>query len=318
MRIAVHVYLEALLIIALSTPTLAQKQSTDVVTRFNCDGKPTVVQGLSNRGDAAGYTLETLDAANPANYVAYYRYGLSQACSPVDPANLGGTHVYGSQAMGMNRHGVVVGFAYTNPDNVTDSVGWVMEIPGSPLRVAHPLDVNYNRTRLSGINDNGRITGWYLEDAGGGTLVERGFILEPDLQTFTPLPIGGASAPYSISNGDVVAGWFQPAGGNRGAFVMNRRGAVTAVASPEAGRTLELRQVDGSGGIAAFTHSDGTDIHSYTYSPKGNKFKAVASPDAGTELMLNAINDIGQVGGAIITGSTLKGYIRSPSSLRIR
>lgn len=313
MRSVTRFWIGALLVIALSIPALAQKQSGYEVTRFSCDSKPTVVQGLSNAGDAAGYTMESLEQAqlgNPANYKAHVWYWLTQQCMDLNLTNIGGTPVHGAQAMGINRSRVTVGFAYTSTVNTTDSVGWLLQQNGLIVRVTHPLDVNHNRTRLSGINDDGRITGWYLEDAGGGTLIERGFILEPDLTTFTFLPIAGASAPYSISNTGVVTGWMQPPGGARSGFILNSRGRITTVAA------LELRQIDSSQEVAAFAE-DGS-ITSYIYSPKGNKLKVVDSPDAGTSLMLNAINDAGQIGGAIISPSSVEGYIRSPARLRFR
>lgn len=311
MRSVTRFWIGALLVIALSIPALAQKQSSDVVTRFTCSGKPTVVQGLGNAGDAAGYTMESPDqAGDPANYKAYVRYWLLQSCSSLNLTSIDGTHAYGALAMGINRHRTTVGFAYTSSNNTTDSVGWLLQQNGLIVRVTHPLDVNHNRTRLSGINDDGRITGWYLEEMGGGTLVERGFILEPDLTTFTFLPIAGASAPYSISNTGEIAGWMQPPGGARSGFILNSRGRITTVAA------LELRQIDSSQEVAAF--AEDVSITSYVYSPKGNKLKAVDSPDAGTSLMLNAINDAGQIGGAIISPSSVEGYIRSPARLRFR
>ncbi|MBI5407071.1 MAG: DUF3466 family protein [Nitrospirae bacterium] len=106
-----------------------------------------------------------------------------------------------------NNNGIIVG---TFLDNNNQRHGYIKD--GNSYRT---LDVeNATETQAYGINDNGKVVGYYYSGSMGG----HGFVFDIATDTYTPVDVPGASRTlaFAINNHDAIAGRYSANGVDHG------------------------------------------------------------------------------------------------------
>ena len=213
----------------------------------------------------------------------------------------------------------VNGFTYTLPDltflpwfareTSTSVNGWYSfrnQLPG--FSKACPGFVDYNisgldypgaaATAITSIDNHQRMAGYWVDSSNN----THSFIF--DGANFTPVNVPGSNfvQANTINDTGVVAGFYLDGALNQHGFTLFN-GKVTTVDYPGAAATSLNGLNDGPGAalVAVGSYIDGGGVtHGFEWTG-GTHFQPIAGPPA-VDVMLNGINDIGQMAGSFDDG----------------
>jgi hypothetical protein len=188
---------------------------------------------------------------------------------------------------------VIVNGVFNSAETQVSVVSYLYN-PGSMTytQISYPNAV-VGGTEANFINDNGIVTGDYLDSSG----IVHGFQYNVTTAQFTPLPdVPGAhtqtSAQSTAPNGDFVANWDDSSGNFHGALYAN--GSYTILNYPGSTQTHTFG-INASGEITGYYMLGDGSHHGFTYDH--GTWTTVDFPGAVGATFLYSNNDAGQIAG---------------------
>ena len=186
-----------------------------------------------------------------------------------------------------------------------------MAAPYTFRTINDPADPTFNQ--LLGINDHGRIVGYFASGMPGHP--NRGYVVKgtPEHPQFRNENFPGSAQTQVVGindDGTTVGFWVDGAGANAG-FVL-RDGMYTSVTNPATPATTPFNQLLGINrrGIAVGFYNDATGTsHGYTYDTLTGRFTPVVLPVAADSVTATGINAHGDISGFYVTGQITTGFV---------
>ncbi len=243
-------------------------------------GPLSVAQGLNNRGDVAGWSLNADNVQRPALYSGGRWHDLAAP--------------FGSSARGVAN-------AVNASGQVTGQIGGQAFIYSGGL--SRELRVG-NASEGLGINDRGVVVGGAVMP---GDVVRRPFMYENGVTTLLPSLGGTFGQAHAVNNAGQVVGYSYTAQGELLPFLYSG-GTMTALAGEGFGEAFDINErgwVVGSYNLDAFLWRDGVR----------HDLNTLIAPDqAGRWSLLSAqgINEGGQIVGYGLFHGYLRGFVATP------
>jgi probable HAF family extracellular repeat protein len=181
------------------------------------------------------------------------------------------------------------------------------------------LDPTFNQ--LLGINDKGRIVGYYGSGADAAHPNHGYRVLPPyDQRGFFGKDFPGSiqTQAVGVNNAAVVVGFYVDGTGADVGFVAHGQ-HYTPVANPETSKTMPFNQLLGinNHGIAVgfYNDADGAS-HGYTYDTNMGTFTALAVPVPADSVTATGIADDGDVSGFYVQDKITRGFLLHHGSFR--
>jgi len=179
-------------------------------------------------------------------------------------------------------------------------------------------DPTFNQ--LLGINDNGRIAGYFGSGAGGHP--NKGYVITPNYSqgryTNENIPGSMQTQVTGINNSGVTVGfWVDGQGGNFG-FV-DHNGHFTSVTDPNTTSTPRFNQLLGINdhNIAVGFYNDANGkSHGYTYNVSTGSFHPVTLPVAADSITATGINNRGDISGFYTSNGATSGFLLTHAGFR--
>lgn len=240
-------------------------------------------------------SFPSINAINNAGQIAGHSDNLGFLLEPngdvesFAPPDAGSTLVWG-----LGDNGQAVGSFFTTPDFEPDGVAQGYIYDGTDFRIVNPFPEFPERSvELTGINNNGQISGFYLlPDFAGGT----SFLLEGEDLNVTNLDIEGSdrTIAWDINDAGKVVGQFRIPDVRNSAFVWENGNIIEELDFPGA-RFTTARSIDNNDSIIGWLISDETEQGVNGFIWENGEFEGINFPGA-TSTFAADIND----GGVII------------------
>ncbi|MGO9952060.1 MAG: hypothetical protein ACLPN1_07590 [Dissulfurispiraceae bacterium] len=270
----------------------------------------TAPQSINDNGVVAGYYLGTYDGTYPAGHNGFMRavngtftngYDTYSGCN-----GMGFTYAYGiNNNLQISGYclGSALGFHYGFILNATTEVFTTIDNPNASLSIAD------DGTTVTGINDNGLVTGYYTDV----NHAAHGFIRSADGLTYTTIDYPSASETnaYGINNNGQATGTCVYGAGDHG-FIRSADGTqYTAfdVTNAPLGET-NAQGINDIGQIAGWYFGNDSHYHGFVRCPDGSQLTIDYPSATITEAF--GINNNGQVTGLYTDSLGEHGFIATP------
>ena len=236
------------------------------------------VNAINNAGQIAGHSDDLGFLLEPNGDVEFFA-----------PPDAGSTLTWG-----LGENGQAVGSFFTTPDFEPDGVAQGYIYDGTDFRIVNPFPEFPERSvELTGINNNGQISGFYLlPDFAGGT----SFLLEGEDLNVTNLDIefSDRTMAWDINDAGKVVGQFRIPDVRNSGFIWENGNIIEELDFPGA-RFTSARSINNNDSIIGFLISDETEQFVNSFIWENGEFEGINFPGA-TSTFAADMND----GGVII------------------
>ncbi|NES02213.1 MAG: hypothetical protein F6K22_04815 [Okeania sp. SIO2F4] len=235
------------------------------------------VNAINNAGQIAGHSNDRGFLLEPDGGVEFFA-----------PPNAGSTLTWG-----LGDDGQAVGSFFTTPDFEPDGIAQGYIYNGTDFTIVNPFPQFPERSvELTGINNNGQISGYYLlPDFAGGT----SFLLEGENFNVTNLDIEGSdrTLAWDINNAGKVVGQFRIPDVSNSAFIWENGNIIEEIEFPGA-RFTSANGIDNNDRIIGLLISDETEEFVNSFLWENGEFEEINFPGA-TNTFAKDINDDGVI-----------------------
>lgn len=238
-----------------------------------------VVNAINNAGQIAGHSDDRGFLLEPNGEVEFF--------APPDAGS--------ALTWGLGDNGQAVGLFFTTADFEPDEVSLGYIYDGTNFRIVDPFPEFPERSiELTGINNNGQISGYYLlPDFAGGS----SFLLEGDNLRVRNLDIEGSdrTLAWDLNDAGKVVGQFRIPGVRSPAFIWEDGNIIEELNFPGA-RFTTARAIDNNDTIIGWLISDETKQGANGFIWEKGEFEAIDFPGA-TSTFAEDLNDEGLIVG---------------------